>query len=407
MASVDDRWTTVVDGRRVHTPRYGTGLRYDVRYRDPAGVQRHQSFAKKADADRFRSTVEADKLRGVYVDPTAGRQTVQEYGEKWLAAQTFDPSTREAVELRLRLHVYPHLGSTALAALRPSQLQAWLRLLQQFLSPRYVRVIFANVSALLTAAVDDERIVRNPCRAASVRLPRLDPSKVEPWTAEEVRAVHDALPERFRVMATLAAGCGLRQGEVFGLAVQDVDFLRGVVHVRRQVKLLSSRQVYASPKGRKVRDVPLPESVALELAAHLQRWPAVPVELPWESLDGEPRSARLVLSTREGTALQRNYVNTKVWKPALTKAGVETTRENGMHALRHFYASVLLDAGESVRALAEYLGHADPGFTLRVYTHLMPASEERTKRAVDRALRGDAAADGSTSCAPDVRQASS
>ena len=47
-----------------------------------------------------------------------------------------------------------------------------------------------------------------------------------------------------------------------------------------------------------------------------------------------------------------------------------------------------LDAGESIRGLAEYLGHADPGFTLRVYTHLVPASEERTKRAVDQALRG-------------------
>jgi hypothetical protein len=58
-------------------------------------------------------------------------------------------------------------------------------------------------------------------------------------------------------------------------------------------------------------------------------------------------------------------------------AGVEPTRENGMHALRHFNASVLLDAGESIRALAEYLGHADPGFTLRVYTHLMPSSEDR------------------------------
>jgi integrase len=54
-----------------------------------------------------------------------------------------------------------------------------------------------------------------------------------------------------------------------------------------------------------------------------------------------------------------------------------------MHALRHFYASVLIDAGESVKAVAEYLGHADPGFTLRVYAHLFPASEERARRAVE------------------------
>ena len=57
-----------------------------------------------------------------------------------------------------------------------------------------------------------------------------------------------------------------------------------------------------------------------------------------------------------------------------------------MHALRHFYASVLIDAGESVKAVAEYLGHADPGFTLRVYAHLFPSSDERVRKAVDRAF---------------------
>lgn len=363
---------------------------YQVRYRDPAGKQRAKQFARKADAERFRAAVETDKARGSYVDPKAGRVTLQEYADQWLAAQTFDSSTRQATELRLRLHVHPYLGSTQLSALRPSQVQAWLRGLQQTLAPSYVRVIFAGLSAVLAAAVDDERIARNPCRAASVRLPKRAPSKVEPWTAVQVLAVRAALPERYAVMATIAAGCGLRQGEVFGLAVEDVDFLRGVVHVRRQVKILGNKQVYALPKGRKTRDVPLPESVALEVAAHLQRWPAVKVDLPWEEVDGERRGVRLVLSTRERTALQRNYINAKIWKPALLEAKLLATRENGMHALRHFYASVLLDGGESVRALAEYLGHADPGFTLRVYTHLMPASEARTKRAVDRALTAEA-----------------
>jgi integrase len=61
-----------------------------------------------------------------------------------------------------------------------------------------------------------------------------------------------------------------------------------------------------------------------------------------------------------------------------------------MHALRHFHASVLLDAGGSIKALSEYLGHSDPGFTLRTYTHLLPTSEQRTRQAVDRALTGTA-----------------
>ncbi|MFC8616306.1 hypothetical protein ACFT9M_07825 [Micromonospora purpureochromogenes] len=53
------------------------------------------------------------------------------------------------------------------------------------------------------------------------------------------------------------------------------------------------------------------------------------------------------------------------------------------------YASVLLDAGESVKALSAYLGHPDPGFTLRIYTHLLPTSEDRTRRAIDHAFADD------------------
>lgn len=58
-----------------------------------------------------------------------------------------------------------------------------------------------------------------------------------------------------------------------------------------------------------------------------------------------------------------------------------------MHALRHFYASVLLDAGESIKALAEYLGHSDPGLTLKVYAHLMPSSRDRARKALGQTLR--------------------
>lgn len=63
-------------------------------------------------------------------------------------------------------------------------------------------------------------------------------------------------------------------------------------------------------------------------------------------------------------------------------------RENGCHALRHFFASIALHEGETIKAVSEYLGHADPGFTLRTYTHLMEGSSTRTKRAIDTAFLG-------------------
>jgi len=147
---------------------------------------------------------------------------------------------------------------------------------------------------------------------------------------------------------------------------------RGIVHVRRQVKLIGPHQVFGPPKYGRVRDVPLSESVKGYLAAYLAKWPVREISLPWRSHHAKRVTATLMATTRERTVINRSYFNSHVWKPALREAGVLVSRENGTHALRHFFASALLDGGESIRAVSEYLGHADPGFTLRVYTHLMP-----------------------------------
>jgi len=158
----------------------------------------------------------------------------------------------------------------------------------------------------------------------------------------------------------LGAGLGLRQGGCFGLSPDDIDWLRGNVQVRRQVKLIGTRRVFAPPKYGREGEVPLPTSVKDYLAAYLAKWPARPITLPWRvPEDGKPTTASLMATTRERTVIGRNYFNAQVWKPALPKAGVPVTRANGTHALRHFYASALLDGGESIRAVSEYLGHAD------------------------------------------------
>jgi integrase len=73
--------------------------------------------------------------------------------------------------------------------------------------------------------------------------------KVQPWSAAQAAAVRGSLPELYRILVTLAAGLGLGQGEVFGLAPDDVDFLRRVVHVRRQVKIVDSRLFLDAPRA--------------------------------------------------------------------------------------------------------------------------------------------------------------
>jgi integrase len=360
--------------------------RYVVNYRDPSGRGRRKTFRRKAEADAFRNVVEADKLRGTYLDLDAGRITFQDHAEEWLQSRTFSALTYEATELRLRLHVYPVIGHLQLRRIKPSTIQSWVRSMD--LATGYQRVIFANVSAIFVAAIDDGLLAKNPCSARSVARPSPSHHKVVPWPAATVTAMHAAVSPRYRLAVTLASGLGLRQGEAFGLAVEDVDVNTGVVTVHRSVKVFHGNQlVFGLPKGGKTRTVPLPTAVAEELAAHLEAYPPRRVTLPWEEPGSRKEvTANLVLTTRERKALNRNYFNTAIWRPAQKRAGVEPARHNGMHALRHWYASVLLDAGESIRAVSEHLGHSDPGFTLRTNTHLMPTSSARTRAAVDAAL---------------------
>jgi integrase len=404
MASIDDRWHRTVklpDGStsRQRTERYGRGLRWCVRWYEPDGRERRQSFAKRVDADAHKATVEADMLRGSYIDARAGRELFGDYVTRWLADQTVDPATREQMAHRLAVYVKPHaLWRTQLGKIKPGTIQAWLRSLDTVsqgggsIAETTKLVVFAHVSAALNGAVADELIAKNPCRSPSVRKPRPDTRRVTPWSREWVMGMRTELPARYRVLVALGAGVGLRQGEAFGLAVDDVDFLRGWVSVARQVKIVGGRGVFALPKGRKVRRVPLPATVRDELAAHLAAFPAAEVTLPWEEPEGKPVTARLVVTTSKGNACKRPSWNSDVWRPARDRAGIPGVRENGMHALRHHYASVLLDAGESIKAVSEYLGHSSAAFTLKTYTHLMPSSEDRTRVAVDAAWRGPSAA---------------
>ncbi|MBB2941830.1 integrase [Actinoplanes lutulentus] len=389
---MEDRWFKTVEGpdgktARVKTSLYGKGLRYRVRYTDPAtGRERKKSFpdrAKRA-ADDYLISVESDKLRGTYIDPAAGLILFRDFAETWMRTRRFDASTRETVEIRVRRHLYPFFGDKQLSSIRPSHIREWDTQITGVIGPGTRSVTFAHLRSILGAAVDDERIGKNPCSAKSVEPPRPDERKVVPWTLEQVQAVRAAIPARYQPVVDLGSACGLRQGEIFGLAVEDIDFVGGWVHVRRQVKRVRSRLVYGLPKNNKERRVPLAEAILDVLAQHIIDVPPLAVTLPWEDPASNKRvTATLLFTTTRKNAINRSDFNPDFWHPAVEKAGLPRDRANGMHALRHFYASALLDAGETIKALAAYLGHADPGFTLRTYTHLMPASEERTRAAID------------------------
>jgi integrase len=387
MASIDDRWYRRGPRGRVEpSARHGHGMRWRVRYVDPAGRERGKSFARKADAEKFKATTEADLIRGTWADPSKGRVLLQEYAADWLASRHGEPSTLETLRNRVLLHIIPALGELPLRDIRPSRVQAFITGLH--LAPTTVRGILTTLSAILSAAVDDEILTSNPCRKASVKAPKVIPSRVVPWTASMVTDIRAALPARWQVLCDLGAGLGVRQGEAFGLAVDDIDFLRRVVRVRCQVRVDGGTLVLAPTKGGRERDVPLADWVAQALAAHLQQFPAREVVLPWRISGGPQRRARLILTTSLGNAIHRGTFNDS-WRAALRAAGITPSSGTGTHALRHRFASVLLAGGVDVKTLAEYMGHSDASITLRTYSHLMPNAADRARRAIEEAFAAE------------------
>jgi integrase len=395
MASVADRWHTTdrTTGRKVRSSRYGSGKRWQVRYRDPAGESRNRSFDRKVDAERFLTELQHRLLRGSYVDDRAGLLPFAEYAAQWLDRQVLEPTSRVALELRLRVHINPEWGTWALRSITAAAVQRWVRRLQDEVSGGYARLIVTNFGAVLRSAVEEGLLSQNPCASPLVKMPSAPPKRLRPWQIDQVLAVVDAVPARYRALIIAAAGCGLRQGEAFGLRVQDVDFLRRELHVRQQIRIVNSAPLPALPKYRRTRTIPMPAWVVDSLAEHLATL---------EPLAGErthaPSIAGLMFYGRERKPLNRNYFNTYVWRPALRMLEIPGDRENGMHALRHACASTWLEHGVSIKAVSEYLGHADPGFTLRVYTHVMPASGERAREALDAAVgKGRRPADAASS----------
>jgi integrase len=174
---------------------------------------------------------------------------------------------------------------------------------------------------------------------------------------------------------------------VFGLAVEDIDRDARDLHVVRQVRIVGNRLVFALPKSKRARTVPLGDGVLAALDDHMEANPPLEVTLPFDRPDGDLVTARLVF-TMDGEACRRQTFNMGVWRPAFATAGLEyRNQEDGMHGLRHLYASSQLENGVSIKALSLNLGHGDPGFTLRVYTHLMPSSHDKSRKAVDRLFK--------------------
>src|SRR6266511_1386791 len=275
MADIDDAWYRLdkATGTKIPTSRHGKGKRWLARWPD-GGRQRKRSFAKRDDAKRFLVQVEADQTRGLYVDPALGRVTVKAYAEQWRSQQLHRAATAEYVERMFKLHVDPVIGHLRLGQVRSSHLKTWVKDRGAVLAPSTLRVVYSYVSAMFARAVIDRLIGISPC--VSVDLPEVEHREHLIPTGEQVHALSEALPKRYRAVPLVAAATGLRGGELFGLELEAVDFLHRELHVRQQLTVVSGRKPYLGPPKTKTsrRTVELPEVAGLALARHLEQYPA-------------------------------------------------------------------------------------------------------------------------------------
>jgi integrase len=355
-----------------HIEKRGPG-RWRARYRDPNGKERSKTFERKVDAERWLTTKAAEMMSGTYIGPDAGRTTLGTYAAEWLArmAPTWRVSTAAGITNSLEHHILPVLGRRPVPSIRRSDIEALCAALR--LAPSTVATVHQHLGQLLASAVEDGLIARNP--AVRARLPKREASKAQPVPLDVVERIHAGLPDWMAVAVPIGIGAGLRQGEASGLTVDRLDFLRRTLRVDRQLLCRHvPAPVLGPPKTESShRTIPLASFLRDALADHLRRHPAGPGELVLRSPAGQPLDA-----DRFGHQ----------WRRACRAAGVPGLR---YHDLRHTFASTLLSRGVSVKAVADWLGHASPTITLATYAHLMPADEEVARAVLDDALAPPAA----------------
>jgi integrase len=343
--------------------------RWRARYRDADDREHARHFARKADAELWLAQVRADQLRGTYVDPRAGKVTLKAFSDRWLAAQGHRAGTRRLYERTMRLHVLPTLGDRPLGSIRRTDIQGLITASSEHLAPKTVENHLRLIRAVFNAAVEDQLISVSPVRKIS-RQP-VSRTRVVPLSVAQVDALVTATPERYRAMIIAAVCSGLRQGELLGLRAEDVDLTRGLLHVRHQLVSVPGVPAQLGPPKTvsSLRTVPVPDFVTTALAKHQLAFPAGPFGV--------------LFTNKRGCVVNRQSLH-RSFRYALRTAELPLTVT--FHQLRHTYASLLIEAGESPTVVAARLGHKNATETLQTYSHLWPSSEDQTRQVLSRAF---------------------
>ncbi len=343
--------------------------RWQARYFDNAG-ERHNSphtFASKTDALQWLATVEGDLARGDWHDPKLASTTFGAWVDRWRpTTANVRPSTRDLYEYLLRVHLLPAFGSRPLGKITTVDVQAWLVDRRNAgLSATSVAKAYRLLARVLRSAVEAGYLAKSPCTirgAGTERTPEMTFA-----TPEQVATLACVIQPEYRALVLTAAYSSLRWGELAGMRRRNVNPLHRTVTVVEQLTEVNGTLAFGPPKtASSRRTVRLPDVVADELAAHLERY-------------AEPGPDGLVFPAAEGGPMRRSNFRRRVWLPALEAAQLNGLR---FHNLRHTGSTLAAASGAPLKALMARAGHATAAAALR-YQHVVSGQDEDIARYLD------------------------
>jgi integrase len=247
-----------------------------------------------------------------------------------------------------------------------------------------VKNIKLMVSALFTHAYEDEILSHNPALKLGRFLPKVDRRKhIRPLTREEavvfLAAAREHFPESYALLLC-AFRTGMRMGELLGLAWEDINFDSNTIEVRRSYSHLH----FTTPKSGKARTVDMSDQLRQALLDHrgalLQQFRRGLRAVTASDGARGSESIHLVFPSRDGSPMDGDNLRHRVFYPLLEKADVPRIR---FHDIRHTFASLLLQNGESVHYVKEQMGHASIQTTVDVYGHLVPGANRNAVNRLD------------------------
>ncbi|NTA48010.1 site-specific integrase [Agrobacterium tumefaciens] len=373
------------------TPKGEAKSAWVVDYFDTAGKRRLKTFKLKKDADRFAATASVEVREGVHVADSAS-VTVEKAGALWIASGESAGLERSSMDQRrshLKHHINPLIGQTLLSRLTVPAVRDFEDTMRQNgRSPAMVKKVLTSLGSILSDANERGLATRNPVR--DIRSSRKGRDRrqekrqkgklvvgVDIPTRNEIKALVAALDGNWRPLLVTTIFTGMRSSELRGLRWRDVNFKKAEIHVNQRADQFKEIGPTKSEAG--VRSIPVPPVVIAALKEHKLRQPHG-FDLVFANPDGEPRS-------------HANIVN-KGLKPAMIRAGVTVgegddieAKYTGLHSLRHFYASWLINRKEDgglglpVKMVQERMGHSSIVMTMDTYGHLFPRLDDGTELA--------------------------